>query len=87
MVTQLSGKFGVLKRCSQEDLKSLKTEIKPIMKGGTIEELSELSKQVAQTRDEFRNQANKGMLTQEYQEATEVMKICAGCGGLIHGKE
>ena len=57
------------------------------MDGGTPDELSELSQQVTRTLDEFRNQANKGMLTREYQDAVEVMKICAGCGGLIHGKE
>ena len=57
------------------------------MIGVTIEEMSELSKKVSNTMDEFRNQANQGMLTRDYQDAQEVIKICAGCGGIIHGKE
>ena len=54
---------------------------------GTKEEMSEVFKQVSKTMDDFRDQANKGMLAREYQESRDVIKICAGCGGIIHGKE
>ena len=57
------------------------------MEGATIEEMSETSKQVSKTLDEFRDKANKGAYVQEYAEAPEVIKICAGCGGIIHGKK
>ena len=77
MVNQLSEKFDFLKQIPKEDLARLKKELIHIMNGGTIDEMSEVSKQVSKTMDEFRNQANQGMLTREYQDAQEVIKICA----------
>ena len=44
---------------------------------GTKEEMSEIFKQVPNTMDDFRDQANKGMLTREYQDSREVIKIGA----------
>ena len=61
----------------KEDLARLKKEITHIMKGGTAEEMSELGKHVSKTMDDFRHQANQGMLTREYQDSREVIKICA----------
>ena len=34
-----------------------------------------------------KKQATNGMRIREYADAREVIKICAGCGGIIHGKE
>ena len=36
--------------------------------------------------EEFKQRANSGRLTQNYQDAKEVMEICAGCCGFIHEK-
>ena len=77
MISQLSETFNFLKQLPKEELTRLKKELIQIMNGGTIEEMSELSKRVSKTMDEFRNQANQGMLTREYQDAQEVIKICA----------
>ena len=62
-------------------------EIKQITDGGTHDELSAITQRVTQILDELRAQANNGTHTREYAEAREVMKICAGCGGITHEKE
>ena len=76
MVNQLSETFNFLKQMPKEDLARLKKEIHQIMNGCTAEEMSEVSKQVSKTMDDFRNQANQGMLTREYQDSREVIKSC-----------
>ena len=86
MVTQLTDKFKFLKDLSKEQVAQLKKEVKQIMEGGTEGELSEMSKQITKTLEEFRTEANKGMHTRVYANAQEVKKICAGCAGIIHGK-
>ena len=86
MVTQLSDKFEFLKQFSKAELALLKKEIKQVMDGNAWEVRSELHEQVAKVLDDFKSQANKGMLTREYAEAQEIIKICAACAGDIHGK-
>ena len=64
-----------------------KKEISQIMEGGAAEELYALSQHVSNTLNEFQDQANRGLLTRDYVDARGVIKICAGYGGVIHGKE
>ena len=77
MVTQLTDKFKFLNDLSKEQVAQLKKEVKQIMEGGTEGELSEMSKQITKTLEEFRTEANKGMHTRVYANAQEVKKICA----------
>ena len=86
-VNQLTNKFGFLRKLSKEDLATLKKEVKTIVDGGTLEHLSEVTQRVKQALNEFRERANSTDNDREYAEACEVMKVCAGCGGLIHGKQ
>ena len=58
-----------------------------IVDGGTTEQLSEITERGKKTLDEFRERANSTANDREYAEACEVIKVCAGCGGLIHGKK
>ena len=77
MVTQLTDKFDFLKRLSKSEIARLKKEIRQIQDGSTGEEVSELSRKVTETFDDFRTQANRGQFEREYADAQEVMKICA----------
>ena len=86
MVTQLTDKFDFLKNLTKEQRMQLKKEVKQLIKGGTEKELSEMSKQVMETLENFKNEANSGAHTRVYAQAQEVKKICAGCAGIIHGK-
>ena len=87
MVSQLAEKFGFLKKLNKNELAILKREIKLIVDGGTQEQLSEITERVTQALDEFRTRANSTANDREFAEAREVMKVCAGCGGIIHGKQ
>ena len=48
--------------------------------------MSELFVKVDKVMNHFREDVNNGKLSQEYKNVSEVIKICAGCCGLIHGK-
>ena len=86
MVSQLSETFNFLENLTKEDLAQLKKEMKQIMDGEFGESPSELCQQVPQILENFKNEANRGQHIRDCVEAREVVKICAGCGGLIHGK-
>ena len=87
MASQLSDKFEFLKKLTKGELAILKREIKLIVDGGTQEQLSEITERATQTLNEFRTRANSTANDREFAEAREVMKVCAGCGGIIHGKQ
>ena len=87
MTSQLTDKFGFLKKLNKQDLETVKREVSLIVDGGTTEQLSEITERVTRTLDEFREKANSHEFDREYTEACEVIKVCAGCGGLIHGKK
>ena len=87
MVSQLSNKFEFLKKLNKNELAILKREVKLIVDGGTQEQLSEITERATQTLNEFRTRANSTANDREFAEARKVMKVCAGCGGIIRGKE
>ena len=87
LVSQLSEKFEFLKKLPNNELNRLKKELYQIIGEEDLHEKSEMCAKVTETLKVFQQQANQGSFTREYQPAQEVVKICAGCAGLIHGKK
>ena len=83
----MAEKFDFLAKCSTEDIARLKKEMADVMSAGPSEIPSALLQKVNATLNEFSENAATGKVNREYHEATEVMEICAGCCGVIHGKQ
>ena len=86
MVSQVTKKFDSLKACTKGEIEKLKEEMAKVMKHGMMGPPSELLAKVNSTLGAFKKKASTGQMVRTYEEVLETLEVCAGCCGLIHGK-